>query len=122
MLRYRCEKLPDDCYHVVRGRKRGENVAVIRPGIAGVDITSIDLGDGEQAALVVRALNHARGISEIVEAAMVNGATHGWESASADPDWVARNDVRFMWDGAGDVSHAAAEAEAWCFERIGVVH
>lgn len=102
MLRYRCDRLPEDCYHVVRGRKRGENVAVIRPGIAGVDITNIDLGEGEHAGMVVRALNQARGISEVVETAMVNGATLGWDSACADPEWVAKNDARFKWDGMDD--------------------
>ena len=56
-------RLPECCFVVIAGLAPGANVAIARRGRRGVEVTSIDFGDGAMARAAVRVVNEANGIS-----------------------------------------------------------
>ncbi len=87
-------RLPECCFVVVAGQPPGANVAIARRGRRGVEVTSIDFGDGAMARAAVRVVNEANGISAAVERAMLAGAMFGWDCELADPTFRTKADRR----------------------------
>ncbi len=88
------ERLPECCFVVIAGLAPGANVAIVRRGRLGVEVTSMNFGDGAMAQAAVRVVNEANGISAAVERAMLAGAVFGWDCELADPAFRTKADQR----------------------------
>jgi len=71
-------------------------VALCVRGAHGVRMTNIDLGAGQAARRLVRAINDSLGIDAAAEHAMLAGCLRGWDSELADPDFLRATDRRFI--------------------------
>ena len=55
------------CYTVLLGRAAGENIGIIKHGERGYTPTSLNWGDGDKAAAIVREANARRGIDSAAQ-------------------------------------------------------